>query len=241
MQSETVRVDVRWFDLADLTESLELRLRAVVGPEVLAKADRLRRDTDRQGRIVGHAMARYAVSERIGHPPADLLLRRRCPQCGPGDHGKPSFDTRDGTSAVEVSISHSGSLVGLAVAAVPVGIDLESGQRQVDWAAVEPLVRHRDEPSGLTPAESVRRWTRKEAALKATGDGLTVPMTSFRVAATGPAGWSTVLPGERHIAGADLELPVSELPPVPAAVAVCGMTALQQVRPVISRRGTDDW
>ncbi|MCL9794975.1 4'-phosphopantetheinyl transferase family protein [Frankia sp. AgKG'84/4] len=167
--------------------------------------------------VTGRVLARAALGLLAGIPASDVALHTRCPGCG-GSHGKP---TPVGAAAGwELSISHSVSLVAVAVThGHPLGVDVE---RYV--APAEPGIPVEYEMV-LTPAERsaveslasdrqagacLTLWTRKEAVLKATGEGLNRPMDSLTVSAAGQApavvGWADDEPGA-HPRIALVELP----------------------------------
>ena len=108
----------------------------------------------------------------MGVAPGEVVIEQRCPRCGDA-HGKP----RSVGTGVEHSITHAGSLVGVAVSqGMPVGLDVEPADRSVP-PAVERLAltaAERDELAAhrAPSVELLRYWVAKEAALKATGDGL---------------------------------------------------------------------
>jgi 4'-phosphopantetheinyl transferase len=96
---------------------------------------------------------------------------------------------------LEFSLSHSGDLTVVAVArGVAVGVDVE---RIVDEAGVDSLARgvlSGGEELGAERARDLTAyWTRKEAVLKTTGDGLSVSPRDVTVSGPGePAalvGW----------------------------------------------------
>src|SRR5436853_48947 len=64
-----------------------------------ARAQALRRDTDRRRFVVAHGALRMIVGDSIGAPPAEIRWRR-------GVHGKPELDGR--WTGVQVNLSHSG-------------------------------------------------------------------------------------------------------------------------------------
>jgi 4'-phosphopantetheinyl transferase len=124
----------------------------------------------------------------------DLLGRYR--QCAPqfidfnyGPHGKPAVASRGSQSPIRFNLSHSHALAVIAVGRErDVGIDVEL--IRPEFASEEIAKRYFsdkeiDELSRL-PEESRTEgfflcWTRKEAYIKAKGDGLHIPLDSFDV------------------------------------------------------------
>jgi 4'-phosphopantetheinyl transferase len=167
-------------------------------PTERARRARLVRPEDRDRLTVGTALARLVLAAHL-HRPADRLpFDRTCPVCG-ADHGKPRL--ADGDLDVEALAAH---------------VLAEDERPALD---------------ALTPSEQARAlltyWTRKEALLKATGDGLRVPMPTIAVSA--PDGPPTV---RRAPGGFDPGTPVSlhDLDPGSghvAALAVLGLSAVQ--------------
>jgi 4'-phosphopantetheinyl transferase len=138
-----------------------------------------RREIDKLRFLTGRALIRAAAAERLSVEPEAVELDSSCFDCGK-PHGKPTVVG----STLEVSISHSGDRVGLAVTTgVPVGIDVE----EVRAAEVDDLAGIAFSPAELTTFRAVpeaeRRgafftyWSRKEAVLKATGKGMSLGMT----------------------------------------------------------------
>lgn len=139
---------------------------------------RFRRAADRARYLAAHALARLVLADLLGAAPAAVRLDRTC-RCGQ-QHGKPRLP--DG-AAPHFSLTHAGELVGLAVrAAAPVGLDAEEVRPLSDLAG---MARHAWSPAELArgtpvgPEAFFTTWTRKEALLKATGDGLAVPMAGI--------------------------------------------------------------
>ncbi|MEV6532166.1 4'-phosphopantetheinyl transferase family protein [Streptomyces sp. NPDC048448] len=141
-----------------------------------------RRTEDRRRFIAGRALLRTAAAGYLGLPPRRLEVVARCPDCS-RNHGKPELP---GTG-LQVSVSHSGTRVAVAVTrAGAVGIDVEEISTSVSPAELLPHVIGPAEPR--TPAHATasgfhRMWTRKEAVLKATGQGLRVPLSDVGVSA----------------------------------------------------------
>jgi 4'-phosphopantetheinyl transferase len=86
---------------------------------------------------------------------------------------------------VELSVSHSGDAVLVAVADAPCGADVELLGGDRDVAGLSRLVLG-DGEQAKDEREFVRAWTRKEAVTKATGDGLRVAFSQVIVAGEPP-------------------------------------------------------
>jgi 4'-phosphopantetheinyl transferase len=125
--------------------------------ELLAPAERERRSAflraeDQARFTVATAVLKLAVARRLGLPAERISIERTCDDCG-RPHGRPRLP---GTG-LTASISHSGDRVAVALTeSVPVGVDVE----QIRPVGVDEL------------ANFFRYWTRKEAVVKATGEGL---------------------------------------------------------------------
>lgn len=175
-------------------------LTGLLDPRERASHRRLARAADRRRYLSAHALARLVLSGYLGCHPASLQLTARCASCG-GPHGKPRLV--DPLSDLQFSLSHSGDRVVVAVArGAPVGVDVEDASKDRDPAGLLDLVLSASERPGLdrlppsARAEGfLRYWTRKEAALKATGDGLTVPPA--RLTVSGPDEPARLLDWER--------------------------------------------
>jgi 4'-phosphopantetheinyl transferase len=160
--------------------------------ELLDEGERARhaalaRPADRARFLVGCALLRLVLAAHVGEPPARVALSRDCDRCG-RPHGRPRLVG----GRIEVSVSHSGERTVVAVALDhPVGVDVERDDEVLDVDAIARRLLTPAEAvaySALPPADRRRGlltyWTRKEAALKATGDGLRVAPS--RLTVSGP-------------------------------------------------------
>ncbi|WP_399082635.1 4'-phosphopantetheinyl transferase family protein [Streptomyces sp. BBFR2] len=164
------------------------------------RAAALRRPADRALYIAVHAELRRALGAVLGTAPhAVELVRLACPGCG-GPHGRPAVAGPAG-AAVHFSLSHGDGLALLALASAPVGVDIErvpAARTAADAAeALHPAERAELArlPADGRPAAFARCWTRKEAYLKATGEGLSGTALHARYLGCGPrpapvAGWT---------------------------------------------------
>lgn len=161
------------------------------------KLARLVRVEDRARYLTAHALVRLLLADRTGTPAADLRFERTCRRCG-GDHGKPQFVAADGCARsvpVGFNLAHAGDRVVVAVAddhGVEVGVDVEAipGRDDAVLAGAGPGLLTASERAVYRGQAVDRRgyafarwWTRKESLLKATGEGLTVPLSAVEVTA----------------------------------------------------------
>jgi len=173
--------------------------------DILDTAERTRlhsfvRDRDRVRYRSAHLALRFLLGAYLDLDPRTVALTRApCLTCG-GPHGRPVVEPPAGVGRVPYfSLSYAGDLVLFAFAAVPVGVDAEQVPSSATAAAVARLLhpRERAELSALPqherPAAFARCWARKEACLKATGQGLAEgaaePYVGCGRHASAPDGW----------------------------------------------------
>ena len=156
---------------------------ALLDGQEVARARHYQFAADRDRSLLGAVLLRIAAARHLGGRPADVAVDRTCGRCG-AQHGRPRLPG----SGLHASVSHSGDVVGVALTrAGPVGIDIEA-VREIDFAAVaESVCTPAERPDVRTAADFYSFWTRKEAVLKATGDGLARPMTDLHVTPPGSA------------------------------------------------------
>jgi 4'-phosphopantetheinyl transferase len=152
----------------------------VLSNDERSRAARFHFEHDRRRFAAARALLRELLGGYLQMPPAEVRFAY-------GPRGKPSLEGH--AAGVRFNVSHSGGLALLAFArGREIGIDLEL-ERPVperdeiaarffsEWEALE-LKRL---PAGERPAAFFRCWTRKEAFIKATGDGLSRALDSFDV------------------------------------------------------------
>lgn len=167
----------------------------LLAPVERDRRDGLRNPEDRDRFTLGVALSRLLLAGHLGTPPDRLAIDRTCRRCR-RQHGRPQLARPAGAAgvagSVDFSVSHAGARVVVALApAGAVGVDVEElsrGERGVEVARVALSAAERAVLDALAPAERgaafVRYWTRKEAVVKATGDGITAGLR--RVVVSGP-------------------------------------------------------
>jgi 4'-phosphopantetheinyl transferase len=193
-------------------------LLSLLDPGETARAERYRDRSAHRLFVASRAAQRVLAGEYLGREPAEVVIDRHCPHCGDDAHGRPRLAGVDG--GLDFSVAHTEGMLLIAyVSHGLVGVDVEAADRDVSRGKLDRLIGF-----ALTPAEASlvsavpearraaafhRLWTRKEAALKLTGHGLTVPLRSIDVSADiGPAGLPGTPDGRlgRPIRLADLRL-----------------------------------
>ena len=142
------------------------------------RALRLRSDRDRMRFVVARGILRELVGRYLGVEPRRVRFRY-------GAHGKPVLDE----SALAINLSRTGDRALFAFARErEIGVDIERVRQDFPcehvaaafFSAAEAAAVRAFPPHERSEA-FFRCWTRKEAYLKARGDGLTVDLASFDV------------------------------------------------------------
>ncbi|MCX4746361.1 4'-phosphopantetheinyl transferase superfamily protein [Kitasatospora sp. NBC_01287] len=176
------RVEVHWVAVTpDNAAAAEAEAaRGVLDAEELRRAAVFRRAEDRALYQVAHVALRRLLGQRLDRAPGSVTFRRAaCPGCGE-PHGRPEQADAPG---LEFSLSHASGLALIALAADPVGADVELAGAFEQGAAADVVTQlhpvERAELAALAErapdrwaAGALRCWVRKEAYLKGTGMGL---------------------------------------------------------------------
>ena len=153
---------------------------ALLSPDERERAARLLCEHKRARFIAGRSTLRRLLGHYLGAAPQALVFRY-------GPHGKPALVTGASAAILTFNFSHSEDLALLAVATDrEVGIDIEYRHRDI---SIAPFARHilsENEAAALQrlPEEQHQQalltaWTRKEAYVKALGEGLARSLKSF--------------------------------------------------------------
>lgn len=190
-----------------------------------ARAARFVRPVDRRRFVAAHALLRRTLADHTGVAPADLVIEGRpCVRCGE-PHGKPGLVGR----GPEFNLTHSAGVVAVAVSSDrAVGLDVQESRnidhrglaRRFFSPAERADIEARDDAAGLLRFHQL--WARKEAVLKATGEGITAGLAE--VDAREPAAGHVVVPARNELGPVmvvDVALPAAlALPPAGPAYAM---------------------
>ncbi len=174
-------------------------LHQTLAPDEQSRAERCHFERDRQRFIVARGLLRAILSRYVHEHPSHL---RFCSS----PYGKPALVTQPDREMLKFNLSHSSDLVLYAVTrGRSVGIDVERIRPLPDitgmakrFFSLQEFAMFRALPKHLQLEVFFTCWTRKEAYIKARGEGLSLPLDQFDV---------SFIPGEPAVLLKTLEDP----------------------------------
>lgn len=159
------------------------RLEAHLSPDERARAARFRFPQHRTAFVAGRGAQREILARYTGLPASALAYRE-------GSHGKLELDGPAAASGIRFNVSNSGDLALYALTLRrEIGVDLELLKPMPDGIDIAKRFFSAPENEVFAAlAEEARDlaffrcWTRKEAYIKAVGEGLSMPLDRFDVA-----------------------------------------------------------
>lgn len=159
------------------------RLEAHLSPDERARAARFHFPRHRTAFVAGRGVQRDILARYTGLTPDRLAYRE-------GPYGKPELAGAGEERGIRFNVSNSGDLALYAVTLRrEIGVDLEQLRPMPDGRDIARRFFSAPENEVFTAlAEEVRDvaffrcWTRKEAYIKAIGEGLSMPLDRFDVA-----------------------------------------------------------
>jgi 4'-phosphopantetheinyl transferase len=173
--------------LEEPTQSID-RFFSTLSADERLRASRFHFQIDREYFIATHGILRSILGLYLNLAPESLSFSY-------SSHGKPALSFEPGARAIRFNISHSHGVALFAITrGREVGIDLEFLRRDLETEQIAKrfFSRHENSTLGALPAVVRKQafflcWTRKEAYIKARGEGLSLPLDQFDV---------SLLPGE---------------------------------------------
>jgi 4'-phosphopantetheinyl transferase len=171
-----VAVDLWVWSLA-VDEGERARLDQFLSDEEHARANRFVFARDRERFVVAHGALRDILGRRLGVAPGALRFSI-------SEHGKPALKSSVGP--FHFNLTHSEDLAALATAPLELGVDIEFIRPLKEDVAERFFSKREIAALAALPAEDqltgfYRCWTRKEAIVKAIGEGLSHALDSFDV------------------------------------------------------------
>lgn len=206
-----------WRASLDRAPAVGSQLEGVLTPDELARATRFYDSRLGARYVIGRGLLRVLLGCYLGVGPGEIEFVY-------GEHGKPLIAGQ----GPWFNLAHSGAEALYAFcSSAEIGVDVElakadrANRRVAErFFAAGEVERLLGLPEALQPRAFLSCWTRKEAFIKARGDGLSLPLDSFEVtlapseppavvrtawSAQEPAEWSVVDlsdPGGRYIGAA---------------------------------------
>jgi 4'-phosphopantetheinyl transferase len=164
-----------WCVGLDVSPEAYARLHATLADDERRRTARLRFERDRRRFVVAHGVLRELLARYLRTPPGQIRFVYNA-------FGKPALSPEFG-SRLKFNLSHSADLALIAIAAdADIGVDVEYIRAQPDYAEIArhffsaaEVDRLNRLPSHLHARAFLRCWTKKEAYVKACGEGLAMP------------------------------------------------------------------
>jgi 4'-phosphopantetheinyl transferase len=166
-----------WRVLLDVTTAEFESLLGFLSGNELVRAARFHFERDQKRFIVARGILRKILGCYLNKHPGKICFEY-------SSHGKPMLARNPNDDSICFNLSHSGSLALYAVTLrKKIGIDIESIRDDVSVGQVAQQFFSQNEISSLEKIDINKRsglffqyWTRKEAFLKARGEGISFPM-----------------------------------------------------------------
>ncbi len=163
-------------EIADPTLLASYQL--LLSPDERKKQQRYRFAKDRHNGLVTRAFVRYVLSQYADLQPAEWIFEK-------GRYGKPEIS--NSPLSLRFNLSHTEEMIVCAVILQKdIGCDIENRSRITDLKSIARRYFSASEVTTLlalpTTQQQVRfyeYWTLKEAYVKATGQGLSIPLNTF--------------------------------------------------------------
>jgi 4'-phosphopantetheinyl transferase len=171
-----------WFRSLDSADVDAVTVLAYLSPDEKQRAERYHYDQHRNEFILSRGTLRLALSSYTGISPELLSFEY-------SKHGKPSFAATHEARRLQFNLSHTHGMMLLAVVRNRrIGVDIEKIRSDFNVRQIAERFFSLQEQSVLrtVPDEQqyqafFRCWTRKEAYIKAKGEGMSIPLRDFDV------------------------------------------------------------
>jgi 4'-phosphopantetheinyl transferase len=152
----------------------------LLSPDEVERMERFHFDVDRKNFLFCRSMLRMLLASYLGTPPTELRFAYSA-------HGKPSLAAPFGD--LEFNLSHTSGLALFGICrGQRIGLDVERIRKEFNVMEIAGRFFSSSEKRALAQMPGISShdaffhcWTRKEAFVKARGEGLSCPLDSFDV------------------------------------------------------------
>jgi 4'-phosphopantetheinyl transferase len=174
-------------DLEGHTRAAGGAIAEVVTPDERERAARFRQEADRQRFLHGRLLLRTFLGHHLDIAPRDVSFVN-------GEFGKPEVQRQADTGMLRFNLAHSGEWLLFALARDrELGVDVEQHRTMSDALQIARRFFAPPEVEALEALDPAlhhdtffRVWTRKEAIVKATGQGISAGLDRFAVSSDAP-------------------------------------------------------
>lgn len=174
-----------WRASLECGESVLHQFEATLAADEKARAQRFVFQPDRNSYIAARGVLRELLGRYLERAPGEIEFEY-------GPQGKPALRAQPAQRPVQFNVSHSHGMALLAFAiGRQVGVDVElirpdfAGEKIAErFFSPQEVMELRGLPLAAQDEGFFLCWTRKEAYIKARGEGLQIPLKSFHVSLT---------------------------------------------------------
>ena len=174
-----------WRVPLDSTDAVLQPLAATLSLDERARAEKFFFDRDRNAYVTARGVLRELLAGYLHRSPSELQFAYE-------SRGKPFLAHPSSDQPLNFNVAHSRNIALLAFSrGISLGVDIEfirtdiaSEEIATRYFATQEVAELRALPAEQRPAAFFLAWTRKEAYVKALGDGLQIPLASFCVSLT---------------------------------------------------------
>ena len=174
-----------WRARLDCHEYLLPQFEASLSSDETSRAERFHHSKDRNGYIIGRGILRELLARYLARSPVELEF------CY-GPWRKPFLRQENASRSVQFNVSHSQGWALLAFAVGRnLGVDVEfvradvaAGEIAERYFSTQEIAELKALPKAMRAEGFFLCWTRKEAYIKARGEGLQIPLDNFHVSLT---------------------------------------------------------
>jgi len=171
-----------WLNYLNLHQARLKHLYPLLSAAEKERSERFKFYKHRKNYIASHGFLHTVLSYYVDTPANEITFSL-------GEQGKPSIISEQNSDNIQFNLSHSGNLAILAICKNhQLGVDIEHTDRKADWAGIaRRFFTDYEQEVFFQLDETIQEdafykvWTRKEAHMKVTGEGLSLSPTQFEI------------------------------------------------------------
>ena len=171
-----------WQAFNEVAEQDYSKLKELLSSDEIERASRFRFERHRMQYVIGRSLLRILIAAYLQEDAGAIRFHHT-------SKGKPELLSADNAAGLHFNMAHSGRIILFGfIRNQKIGIDIEEIRKDIEIDEISERFFSPSErtylaslPLSLRYDEFFRCWTRKEALLKATGEGLSVGLSSFSV------------------------------------------------------------